>query len=314
MALSDTQLKYYDSNVLRLPNGKRTEYHKQVDSLVNKLETAFQKDLDIKIVKVVKAGSFAKHTILRKMGDYPIDVDVVSYISEQDIDETNLEILNAAILELLLKLYPNKSVEDFEIQKKAATVTFVGTGLSVDIVPVVKDKTQDGYGWQFDSQDGSKIHTCPPCQIKFVQNRKEKDASFRTLVRLAKQWRNFCDVDRLKSFHIELIMAYLLDTQGSNGSIEERFCNFLLYIAQSKLKDQISFPENNRPLGEFNDPVVIYDPFDSNNNVASRITEAERGEIVDAAKKAWETAHFASVENDHKIWKDIFGPRFKTED
>jgi hypothetical protein len=29
--------------------------------------------------------------------------------------------------------YPDKSVEDFEIQRKAATVTFVGTGLSVDI-------------------------------------------------------------------------------------------------------------------------------------------------------------------------------------
>ena len=313
MALSDTQLKYYDSDVLRLPNDKRTEYHRQVDSLVKKLGAAFREELDIKIDKVVKAGSFAKHTILRKMGDYPIDVDVVFYMSGQDIDDADLETLSATIHELLLKLYPNKSVEDFEIQKKAATVTFVGTGLSVDIVPVIKDEKREGYGWQFDSQGDSKIHTCPPCQIRFVQDRKAKDASFRTLVRLVKQWRNYCEVDRLKSFHIELIVAHLLDIEAGGGSIERCFCNFLLYIAQSQLEKKISFPENEQPLGKFDDPVVIYDPFDSNNNVASRITEGERREIVDAAKKAWETAHFASVENDHKVWKEIFGPHFRTE-
>jgi len=36
----------------------------------------------------------------------------------------------------LIKLYPNKAVDHFEIQRKAATVTFVGSGLSVDIVEV----------------------------------------------------------------------------------------------------------------------------------------------------------------------------------
>ena len=35
---------------------------------------------------------------------------------------------------------------------------------------------------------------------------------------------------------IELIMAHVLATQGKEGSIEQRFRNFLLYIAQSGLK------------------------------------------------------------------------------
>ncbi len=34
MALSNTQIRYYDSNVLRLPADKRTEYHAQVDRLI----------------------------------------------------------------------------------------------------------------------------------------------------------------------------------------------------------------------------------------------------------------------------------------
>lgn len=33
MGLSNTQLRYYDSNVLRLPADKRKEYHAQVDRL-----------------------------------------------------------------------------------------------------------------------------------------------------------------------------------------------------------------------------------------------------------------------------------------
>jgi hypothetical protein len=48
--------------------------------------------------------------------------------------------------------------------------------------------------------------------------------------------------------------------------------------------------------------------------VAARITEAERQEIVSAADNAWQTAHFASAENDNEVWKEIFGSRFRTEE
>ncbi|POF30243.1 CBASS oligonucleotide cyclase [Roseibium marinum] len=314
MPLTNTELRYYDSNVLRLPADKRKEYHEQVDRLIDELRKSVRDRTEIKITKVVKAGSFAKFTILRKTSVDPVDVDVVFYISGKDASQETLDSLNDTIHELLIKIYPNKSVEDFEIQRKAATVTFVGTGLSVDIVPVIEDESQPGYGWQFDIHDGSKIQTCAPCQIKFVRDRKNQDGDFRTLVRLAKKWRNQAEVKPLKSFAIELIMAHVLEVQGNSGSVEQRFRNFLLYIAQSRLKERISFPENNPPYGSFSDPVVILDPVYSLNNATSRISEAEREEIVAAAEEAWEAANFGSAENDNEVWKEIFGPRFKTED
>lgn len=314
MPLSNTQLKYYDSNVLRLPADKRKEYHTQVDRLIDELRKSVRDKTEIKITKVVKAGSFAKFTILRKTTYDPVDVDVVFYISGKDATKETLDSLSETIYELLIKIYPNKSVEDFEIQRKAATVTFVGTGLSVDIVPVIEDENRPGYGWQFDIHDGSKMQTCAPCQIQFVRDRKNQDGDFRTLVRMAKKWRNYAEIKPLKSFAIELIMAHVLATQGKDGTIEQRFCNFLLYIAQSGLKDKISFPENTLPLGSFSDPVVTLDPVYSFNNVTSRISEAERKEIVAAAQQAWETANFASVEDDNSVWKEIFGPGFKVED
>lgn len=314
MALSNTEIRYYDSNVLRLPADKRKEYHAQVDRLVAALSKRLRDQTDITITKVVKAGSFAKYTILRKTSEDPVDVDVVFYISGRSVNQETLETLSQTIYDALIKLYPNKSVEDFEIQRKAATVTFAGSGLSVDIVPVIEDPSRPGYGWQFDIRDGTQVRTCAPCQIKFVRDRKEVDPDFRTLVRLAKKWRNRVELKPLKSFAIELIMAHVLAKNGTSGSIEQRFRDFLLYIAQSGLKDVISFPESGVLLPSFSDPVVIIDPVCATNNVASRISEAEREEIVAAALSAWETAVFASTENDLDIWKEIFGPRFAVEE
>jgi hypothetical protein len=312
--LTNTQLCYYDSNVLRLPADKRKEYHEQVDHLIAELGRRVHDGTEIKITRVVKAGSFANFTILRKTSVDPVDVDVVFYISGRSIDEETLQSLNDTIYELLVSIYPNKNVGDFEIQRKAATVSFVGSGLSVDIVPVIEDEGRPGYGWQFDLHDGSKIQTCAPCQIQFVRDRKDKDKDFRTLVRLAKKWRNHAELKPLKSFTIELVMAYILDQEGADGSIEQRFRRFLLYIAQSGLKEFIQFPENTVPFGSFSDPVIILDPVCSLNNVAARITEAERQQVTAAAQEAWETANFASAENDNEVWKEIFGPRFKVED
>jgi hypothetical protein len=138
--------------------------------------------------------------------------------------------------------------------------------------------------------------------------------NFRTLVRLGKKWRNHAELKPLKSFTIELVMAYILDQEGVAGSIEAGFRRFLLYIAQSGLKDSIHFPENVVPLGTFADPVVVLDPVCSQNNVTSRLSEKERQQIVEAARVAWETANFASAENDNEIWKEIFGPRFSVGD
>ncbi|MFW6853301.1 CBASS oligonucleotide cyclase [Burkholderia gladioli] len=314
MSLNNTEIRYYDSNVLRLPSDKRKEYHAQVDRLVIELSKRLKDQSDIKITKVVKAGSFAKYTILRKTSEDPVDVDVVFYISGRSVDKETLASLSQLIYDALIKLYPNKAVEDFEIQRKAATVTFVGSGLSVDIVPVIEDPSRPGYGWQFDIHDNTKIQTCAPCQIKFVRDRKDVDGDFRTLVRLAKKWRNRVELKPLKSFAIELIMAHLLAKNGNDGSIEKRFRDFLLYIAQSGLKEVITFPENGKDSPAFTDPVVILDPVCNTNNVTSRISEDERLEIVAAATEAWETANFASTEDDIDIWKELFGPRFKVKE
>lgn len=314
MPLTNTQLLWYDSNVLRLTQQKRTEYHEQVDRLIKDLRKHVEHREELAVTKVVKAGSFAKFTILRKTNDDPVDVDVVFYITGKGASHETFAKLSDTIYELLIKIYPTKKVEDFEIQRRAATVTFIGTGLAVDIVPLLQDPVRADYGWQFDIQDGSKSETCAPCSIKFVADRKTTDKHFRTLVRLGKRWKNHHKPDGLKSFHIELILAHLLDKNGTGGNIEKRFRDFLLYIAQSGLKERIDFVENRSSLAvKFSDPVVIVDPVNNRNNAASRIKEEERIDIVKIAAQSWEDAVFASEEDDVELWKEVFGPRFRVE-
>lgn len=311
--MNDTELIFYDHNVLRLAQEDRTKYHGQVDRLIAALTKAIHAETDFKVTRVVKAGSFAKFTILRRGEGRKVDVDVAFYLSDKDVDTEDLESLSDQIFKFLTSLYPNKSVEDFEIQKRAATVTFVGSGLDVDVVPIIQIPAKPDWGWQFGT-DGSKVLTNVPGQLNFIAARKKKDKYFRSLVRMTKQWKHYMEVPGLKGYTIELLVAFLLDRDGAKGRLEERFTQLLCYIAQSGLKDVVSFPENSKPLGTFADPVKIIDPVNSYNNVAARITEEERAEIVRLATESWETAHYASEEADAEIWKELFGPRFKVND
>ena len=61
MPLTNKQIKYYDSQVLRLPKDKRETYNAQVDRLISALRDSLKKQDKLTIKRVVKAGSFAKH-------------------------------------------------------------------------------------------------------------------------------------------------------------------------------------------------------------------------------------------------------------
>ena len=53
-------------------------------------------------MRVVKAGSFAKHTILRKTSADPLDVDVVFYLRDENIDQETYESLGNQIYDFLV--------------------------------------------------------------------------------------------------------------------------------------------------------------------------------------------------------------------
>ena len=58
MGLKDKELRYYDSQVLRLPADKRTAFHKQVDRLIDTLRKHLRKRTKITITRIVKVTCF----------------------------------------------------------------------------------------------------------------------------------------------------------------------------------------------------------------------------------------------------------------
>lgn len=311
MALSNAQWRYYDHEVLRLPQDSREIYNGQVNRLVEKLTEKINADKKFKVNRARKAGSFAKHTILRRMGGVAPDVDVAIFLDDRAAAAEDYASLSDTIHEFLIASYPTKKVDDFTIGRRTATVQFIGSGLTVDVVPMITIPDKSGYGWQY-FDDGTRVETYPAGQINFINTRKKTHPEYRALVRLAKQWRNHQDIKGLKSYAIELLMAHMFDQNPGTLGIEQRFREFLLFLAQSRLQEAVSFPENTTPP-TFSDPVVVVDPVNSDNNVTSRISETERANIVQEAEDAYSLALEADAENDLSIYKEIFGPRFQVE-
>jgi hypothetical protein len=133
-----------------------------------------------------------------------------------------------------------------------------------------------------------------------------------------KKWRNEQELDRLRSFLIELIVAHLFDRDGTATSLEAGLQRFYLYVAQYGLKERITFPELGRISSLPSDPVVVLDPVNKENNVAARLTDSERAEIVAAAESAFstvETAVWKSGKGETlDLWKEVMGRSFMIDD
>ena len=91
-----------------------------------------------------------------------------------------------------------------------------GTGLELDIVPVVPIESPKEYVWQPQRGAGGKKYiTSVSKQLDFAKDRHLYNPSFTSVVRAIKWWRNYKELKPtdgepgLSSFVIELIVSYL---------------------------------------------------------------------------------------------------------
>jgi hypothetical protein len=318
MKLTDVQLNYFVSAVLKLPHGKRREYIEQVDYLIRRLEAKIKEDGSFQVAGFKKTGSLVKGTVLKPRGDYGVDADVAVYLNVAESDRGDIARLHEIIRKLALSVYPQKVAQDFQVQPRTLGIHFRASDLDVDLVPIIPIPNQPGYGWQPSSEGGEAIKTCVDGQLAFIKKRSDEDPMYRTLVRFVKKWRNEHELDSFRSFLIELLLANLQDRYGNAPTLEDGLTRFFLYLAQSNLKELVKFPENGAVNNPPNDTVVVLDPVNSENNVARRLTDAEREEIVTAAVFAWEKIHTASSKNGKgdtvELWKIVMGPSFVIEE
>lgn len=322
VAFNNSQLGYFDRNVLRLEPERREKFESQVDHLIARLRAKIDEDSSFKVVRFRKAGSFAKATVLRPRDGVNVDADVAVYLNLDEADAGDVDRLHQIIRDLMVAVYPSKESDDVIVQPRTLCITFRTSGLDVDLVPIVEIPDHDGYGWQPSSQGESPVLTSVPGQIEFVRSRHKADSRYRPLVRMVKQWRNrqtdgYPAIKKLGSYAIELILGHIQDTQGPSEGLQQGLNRFFLFVVRGGLRRPITFPENGAVPTLPQDPAVILDPVNFENNVLRRVTDAELDGIEECCNASWEWLNRAT-HNDYKgetiaFWRRMFGPSFRVE-
>ena len=317
MKYTDSQLRIWDDQRLRVGRDKRNELMNQASGLIDKLKTEIPESTAFKVERFRRAGSLMKATALYPRADIGIDADIAVYLNDSEATDWDLSTLHATLREIAIKVYPAKSAADFWVQPHTLGLEFRASGLKVDLVPLLAIDGDTERGWMVNS-NGQRSHVADiPAHIKFVRDLANEDPHYRPLVRMAKRWRSEAELkEELGSFPIELILAQINVQQGPPATLEAGLQRFFLYLAQSELREPILSGHSSAPASQA--PVQILDPADRDNNVTALVTDDERAEIVAAATTAWETLVTASQlggkGETKELWQEVFGTNFTTEE
>ena len=310
------EIAQFAKDKVNLPKDKADEFRAQVQRLRTKLESYISEHPDFTLKKIILSGSLAKGTALRSLND----IDVACYISGADAPK-DVSALIAYLTERLRSAFPNFKPEQVKPQTYSVTVSFLGSGLDVDVVPILYDGNVDWYGNLVSQDDGSFLETCIPRHLEFIAKRKKKqDTHFSQVIRLVKYWIKKMKAEnkdfRFKSFMAELILSKLLDNGVDFSDYPEALQHFFTYVAKSGLKDQVAFNDYYplSSIGTFKEPMRIIDPVNSKNNASKLYNRSNMDSISEAALDAGDAidAALAAPTKQETIyyWQKIFGSSF----
>lgn len=302
---------------VNLPQEKAKEYRDQAQRLQDKLSGYLADHPDFSLKRMMLSGSLAKGTALRSLND----IDVAVYISGSEAPRDTRELLDY-LAERLRKAFPNFSPEQVKPQTYSVTVSFRGSGLDVDVVPVLYAGQPQWRGNLVSQEDGSFLETSIPLHLEFARARKRSAPThFAQVVRLAKYWARLMKQERpdfrFKSFMIELIMAKLLDNGVDFSDYPEALQAFFTYLVTSELRERIVFEDNYSAstVGTLHDLVQIIDPVNAQNNVARLYTQRNVDQIIDAAMDAGDAIDAALRAPTKQLtlgyWQKVFGSSFQ---
>jgi hypothetical protein len=314
MRFSDSDLETYVANKLALPGEERNEYRGQVSRLLDKLETVLHDDGSYEIQKFRRAGSLEKGTSNRPRAGNPVDADIGVYFSVKDPSDFDVADLQRLIKKLLVAAYPQKKEEDFDDSRdRTFGVVFKGSGLNVDLVPIVSLDEEADYGLQY-SRAGDRVKTSVKRHLDHYREYAGRDPRLASSLRMGKRWAYWKELEGVQSFHLELILTYLVAKHGPAPSLEESLRRMFLFIFRD-LRNGVAF--NGGDVSRFSDAIVILDPANKENNIAQRMESSERDVLVGAARTAYETITWAQglpgKGETVEAWKEVFGDSFSIE-
>jgi len=304
---------------VNLPKDKADEYRAQARRLREKLESYLGEHPDFTLRKMLLSGSLAKGTALSSLND----IDVACYISGA-VAPHEIKNLLDYLAERLRKAFPNFSPDQVKPQTYSVTVSFRGSGLDVDVVPILYDNDPDWYGNLISQEDGSFLKTSIPRHLEFCSKRKQMQAPhFSQVIRLVKYWARKTKREqegfRFKSFMIEMILSQLCDQGLDFSDYPEALQHFFTYVANSGMRERIIFTDyyKSNTVGAFSEPVQIIDPVNAENNVSRLYTDVQASLIVESALDAGDAIDAAltapTKQETLYYWQKVFGSSFQVQ-
>ncbi|MYD36215.1 MAG: nucleotidyltransferase [Dehalococcoidia bacterium] len=302
---------------VNLPRDNANMYRAQARRLRERLDGYLSENPDFTLRRIQLSGSLAKGTALRSLND----IDLACYISGADTPHEVADLLEY-LAGRLRTAFPNFSPDQVKPQTYSVTVSFRGTGLDVDVVPILYDGDPQWYGRLVSQDDGSFLETSIPLHLEFIDRRKKaQEQHFSQVVRLVKFWAGRLKDElpgfRFKSFMIEMILSHLCGKRLDLSDYPEALQHFFTYVASTDMREKIFFTDYypSSAVRSFFDPVQIVDPVNEKNNVAALYTDAEADAIVEAALEAGDAIDAAlgapTKQETVYYWRKVFGPSFQ---
>lgn len=326
--VNHADLSMFAVNKVNVPSQTAKSRRTQVAHLRTRLESYIAGHPNYDLVKMRGSGSVAKHTAIQGSSD----TDVAAYVRASAVG--GLEVDESKLLEWLrdrcVEVYgATKDASDFEVSHHAVGITMHGSGLKIDVAPVLYEGEPDDRGYLV-TQTGDRVLTSVTLHKEFLNKRRaQAGPEYKEFIRLVKAFVHRAKTEaaasgpelRFKSFLIELIVAHLWDNGWLNkpfaiDDYAHAFEQFLAYIVMTELKEPILFTDyyQANDIDTCTDPVQVWDPVNPSNNVTRGYSDYDRQRLVTRCSEALDKVNTASAATNKTsavaAWKTLFGPTF----
>lgn len=292
------------------------ELREQVNRLRERLEKYLEEHPDFALRKMLLSGSLAKGTALKSLND----IDVAVYVSFAEAP-VNMKAFIPWLAERLRQAFPNFKPEQVVENPFTVTVLFSGSGLKVDVVPILYDDDPDWRGHLISKDSGEKLLTSIPMHLDFIRRRKAaNETHYAQVIRLMKYWVKTQRLEnpdfRFKSFLVELLVAHLADKGLKLDNYPEALAEIFAYIATDTFKTAIAFDDHydSKLCAVTSHPIRIWDPVNHENNTAKLYTVEQKKAIIEAALDAGDAVDAAlrapTKTETLRYWRKVFGSTF----
>ena len=277
-------------------DAKEVTIRTQADEIRSSIKTKATAD-GLTIRSTPWSGSYKKRTGLRRhvQGKHPVegqDVDLVFVVSPTTKDDEEITALLGRFNRYAKDSYPDVPRST---TKSSVRLSFVGTKLSYDLVPMLATDAVDEQ--ILIRKGGERRRTSVQKHVEFVTRRTRTSndlpgrVKFNECIRLFKWWREVLaegDVDKYTTMLIELMCAAAFDKLGVEATYSSTLGRWFGYLAHIvKVRTPIYFSDYT-PWASAPASAVwaVVDPVNKENNVADRLSTLDVDALADALAEA----------------------------